>query len=308
MSTTELIDTFRAQKLVAYFNVASAVILFYEHLITFDEELRSIWTQRWTLSKLLYVFMKYSAFLQVGIIMWQQDVVNTDGEACLVSFHVTAWLFVIGLGIGEMLLSIRTWAVWKKPRLMGILLGIFWVVVWGAIFGILAVFLKTVRFDPDPNSPFPGCFISNGDPIFFLDYLLLLVYDTVMLILILIPAYKSYRMGGSSEFVRNVYRDGILYYLYLFVLSLINIIVIVKLPFDMSTILSQFERVLHAVFTGRVVLNIHAQSRDREELASYVSSVGGRRTENDGVILVPIGVTTTQTFTDSQTKISRGRA
>ncbi|KAG2017508.1 hypothetical protein CC2G_007014 [Coprinopsis cinerea AmutBmut pab1-1] len=147
-------------------------------------------------------------------------VVNEDGKACTLSFKIMGWLFVIGTGLGEMLLSIRTWAVWKKPRMMGYLLALFWCGVWGAIFAIMGVFLKTVRFDPNPDSPFPGCYISHGD---------------------------------------------------------------------------QMERVLHAVFTGRVVLNIHRQSRKREEL-SY---------SNDGVILVPM-TTTTNTFTDSQTKVPRG--
>ncbi|EAU85194.2 hypothetical protein CC1G_06210 [Coprinopsis cinerea okayama7 len=222
---------FYAQKLVGasvlrlslprqYFNLASTVILFYEHAITIGEEWNSIWTQRWTISKVLYILMKYTAFVQAALILWQLGVVNEDGKACTLSFKIMGWLFVIGTGLGEMLLSIRTWAVWKKPRMMGYLLALFWCGVWGAIFAIMGVFLKTVRFDPNPDSPFPGCYISHGD---------------------------------------------------------------------------QMERVLHAVFTGRVVLNIHRQSRKREEL-SY---------SNDGVILVPM-TTTTNTFTDSQTKVPRG--
>ncbi|KAH6909268.1 hypothetical protein BKA70DRAFT_230650 [Coprinopsis sp. MPI-PUGE-AT-0042] len=282
------IDRYNAQKLVSYFNVASSVILLWEHVITFDQELIAIWTARWTVSKCLYILMKYSAVVQVGIILWVQLIPNDQERACTISFIAIAWLLVFGLGVGELLLSIRTWAVWKKPRSMGILLGIFWVASWGAICAILVIFLKSVEFKADPNAPFPGCFLHKGDPIFFLDFIILLLYDAVMLVLILIPAYKSYKAGGTSQFVRSVYRDGIVYYVYLFALSLLNIILVLKLSLDLSTLLTQMERVLHSVLTGRVVLNIHAQSRVREN-PSLVSSHAAYATNERPVVLVTIG-------------------
>ncbi|TFK22768.1 hypothetical protein FA15DRAFT_622014 [Coprinopsis marcescibilis] len=282
-------DVFFARKTVSYMNVASACIMFYEHIITLDEEFMSIWQARWTVSKVLYILMKYSGFVQVGIILWQQTYEPAPGDtSCLVSFHITAWLIVISIGVGELLLSVRTWAVWKKPRLMGGLLLLFWLAAWGAIFAILAIFLQTVRFDHVPNAPFTGCFITFGNPIFFLDWLILLVYDTVMLVLILIPAYKAYKAGGSSQFVRAVYKDGIIYYVYLFALSALNILVVVKLPFDLSTLLTQMERVLHAVLTGRVVLHIHSLSRSNE----YDSVTSAPRlSNNDHVVMVPVSST-----------------
>ena len=49
---------------------ACMTTLLYNHLITFDQEVVAIWTARWTLSKFLYILMKYSAFAQVAIILW----------------------------------------------------------------------------------------------------------------------------------------------------------------------------------------------------------------------------------------------
>ncbi|KAH6906050.1 hypothetical protein BKA70DRAFT_1152199 [Coprinopsis sp. MPI-PUGE-AT-0042] len=282
------IARYSAQRLVAYFNVSSSVIFLWEHCITFDQELIAIWTARWTVGKCLYILMKYSAFVQVGIVLWTQVVPSEWERACKISFITVAWLLVFGLGVGELLLSIRTWAVWKTPRLMGILLGAFWVVAWGAICAILVIFLRTVEFKADPNAPFPGCFLHEANPIFFLDFIILLLYDTVMLVLILIPAYKSYKAGGTSQFVRSVYRDGIVYYVYLFALSLLNIILVLKLSLDLAILLTQMERVLHSVLTGRVILNIHAESRARQN-PSLFSSHAGYTTDEGPVILVALG-------------------
>jgi hypothetical protein len=50
------------------------------------------------------------------------------------------------------------------------------------------------------------------------------------------------------------------------------------------------QRVLHSVFTGRVVLNIHAHSRIGEDNASLiVQSHGGYTASDRPVILVDIG-------------------
>jgi hypothetical protein len=52
----------------------------------------------------------------------------------------TWWLTLI-----LVLLTLRTWAVWRSSRPMGIVLGTFWVVSWGAICSILAVSLNRVE-------------------------------------------------------------------------------------------------------------------------------------------------------------------
>jgi hypothetical protein len=44
--------------------------------------------------------------------------------------------------------------------------------------GSLANALSIPPVKADPNAPFPGCFLHNGDPIFFLDFIILLLYNT----------------------------------------------------------------------------------------------------------------------------------
>jgi len=68
------------------------------------------------------------------------------------------------------------------------------------------------------------------------------------------------RSGGlDSRFLRVVYADGIVYYIYIFGLSLLNAIIIVKLPSDYQTLLMLWLRVMHSVLGCRVVLHIRHQ-------------------------------------------------
>ncbi|KAF5342480.1 hypothetical protein D9611_001262 [Ephemerocybe angulata] len=269
----------------------------YDILITFDEEYRSIWTGRMGITKILYLFARYSTIFEVGVVLWGTSYECTstairpahsvtsnshsilqsklyletgtgDAKSLLISTYVSTWfyirgLFVIGLGFGEMIMSMRTWAVWKRSKKLGIFLLIFWPVCWIAGFVIAGLFAKTVKFDPSPMSQFKGCFVTEASPILFIAFVILLLYDTVNLVLISIPAYNSCeaktaklystrcllisapplcpdRRGGTSQLVRSVYTDGIVYYVYLFALSALNIIVIVKMPTDLVTLLSMY--------------------------------------------------------------------
>ncbi|GJJ15527.1 hypothetical protein Clacol_009805 [Clathrus columnatus] len=51
-----------------YFQVASGVILIYDHLITFGQEIEQIWTQPWTGATLLFALIRYISTLQRPII------------------------------------------------------------------------------------------------------------------------------------------------------------------------------------------------------------------------------------------------
>ncbi|TEB31489.1 hypothetical protein FA13DRAFT_1663305, partial [Coprinellus micaceus] len=289
----------RNARIVSYFNVASCCIMIYDVLITLDEEVRSIWSGRLSWSKLLYLFVRYSTIFEVGVILWA-DFIKL-AWALYRSLDLRSLnslgLFVIGLAIGEMIMSMRTWAVWKRDKKLGIALAILWPICWISGFTITGIWLQTVRFDPSPMAQFQGCFLTDASQLLFVAWLTLLLYDTVNFVLICIPAYHSFRLGGGSHFVKAVYTDGIVYYAYLFALSAANIVVVVTMPRDLQTLLSMMERVLHAVFTCRMVLHIHSISRangphtEDHSIPTY--------TPGDTIVLKPLGSQEESAFCES---------
>jgi len=79
-----------------------------------------------------------------------------------------------------------------------------------------------------------------------------------MLTLILVPAVWAYRSGGNSGLIKAVYRDGVVYYLYLFVLSFVNVVVVKTHPTQYQHLLTSMERLLHSILTSRVLLHMRA--------------------------------------------------
>ncbi|KAF9070504.1 hypothetical protein BDP27DRAFT_1446983 [Rhodocollybia butyracea] len=139
-------------------------------------------------------------------------------------------------------------------------------------------------------SPIPqiGCAILAGKSMFFLVFVIFMVYEAVILTLILIPALAYFRSGNWSALTTVVYRDGIIYYLFLFVFSVVNVVAILVLPNDLQVFFSP-QRVMHTLLTSRVILHIRSQLRKpqtvllREEAASFSLGDGPDRQRDPSI-------------------------
>ncbi|KAF8500020.1 hypothetical protein JB92DRAFT_2980302, partial [Gautieria morchelliformis] len=52
-----------------YFNVAGAMLLIYDHMLTLDVEVGFIWSARWSVAKVLYLMVGYLGF-SVSIVLF----------------------------------------------------------------------------------------------------------------------------------------------------------------------------------------------------------------------------------------------
>ncbi|CAA7267475.1 unnamed protein product [Cyclocybe aegerita] len=256
-----LADSIVYTRIVSYVNAGSFAVLFFDSLLTLNRELVTIWQSKWNYTKFMYLLTRYSTFVEAGVVIYQLSIPGDWYRDCALAFKTNAMLFVFGLGTGEIIMTIRTWAVWGKNPVLRWFLPIFYLLVWAGGFGVTGYFLSTLEFEPNPRTPYIGCYATYASPIIFISWVLLLVYDTVMFVLMVIPAWRAYRMGGSSRLIRVVYRDGLMYYLYLFGFSLVNIIVILTAPGDLFLVISLLSRVFHAILACRVVLHIAENAR-----------------------------------------------
>jgi len=179
---------------------------------------------------------------------------------CAKIYPLISVLTMCGLAASEMLLTLRTWAVWNRNKRLTIILSILFVLVWGAAFVILVIYLKSVTFVDPPFPGFEGCILAHSNIAFFYLWFHIITWDTLTLVLILVPAVRAYRYGGNSALMTSVYREGIVYYIYLFVLSFVNIILGITLPMQYQHLLATVERMIHSMLSSRVLLQIRAQA------------------------------------------------
>lgn len=121
------------------------------------------------------------------------------------------WEMMSSLFIGllsKVIMTMRTWAVWNRNRTLTYVLPIFFIFVWGGSMVTVGIFLRTVRcqhsffkkswppitllialffslaVDPSPLTPYAGCHLTRSDPIIFVSWVLLLLYDTGAIVII----------------------------------------------------------------------------------------------------------------------------
>jgi len=225
-------------------------------------EVDLVWKSKWNFMKGLYLFQRYLPFIDtVWRVLHLQIRGSLTKTECRNLYYSTGVMMAAGIAASEMILTLRTWAVWNRSKYLSIILSILYVLVWGSCIAIVCIFLNSVKFSDPPYTGLKGCFLTQANKNLVIVWVQLIAWDTLVLVLMLVPGVQGYQYGNRS-LIKVIYRDGVIYYLYLFVLSLINIVLVKTLPPQYQQLLSSVERMLHSTLTSRVILHIRARAED----------------------------------------------
>ncbi|KAH9475847.1 hypothetical protein JR316_0011407 [Psilocybe cubensis] len=277
--------------------VAAGVFFAYDWMLTLGMEIELIWKAKWTYIKVLYLFQRYLTFYDTFyasyLLMFGK---NLSKETCKSLFTQMRVSYLVGIIAAETLCSIRIWAVWNKDRRFFIILPICAICIWGPATAAMASAIVVSQYTDAPYRGFVGCFNTNAKDI-HLEYVwaCLLAYDAISLVLVMIPGIRIYHQGliGRSRLSHVVFRDGVIYYITLFLFSLLNIIFSVSLESATRSSLANMGRALHSTLASRVVLHmrdtVHTPRSDYEVAAKHMraSNVHFTRTvhRDDGAVI-----------------------
>ncbi|KAJ3501359.1 hypothetical protein NLJ89_g9372 [Agrocybe chaxingu] len=191
MDPVVLVENLRVLTVIKRIDLAATVVFLWDYLLTLGMEVEHIWASKWTIVKVLFLIQRYIPFIDI-----------------------------MGLGMYTVL-CLRVWVVWNRKKSMAFLLAILFAGSWIPAIALLMVFVKTIKYMALPP-PFLGCIVAAADESSSFEFFL--VWDTVMLLLMLTATLRSYQRSGRTALFKIVYGEGIIYYFYLFLISLINII------------------------------------------------------------------------------------
>ncbi|TFK33946.1 hypothetical protein BDQ12DRAFT_657458 [Crucibulum laeve] len=274
-----------------YLDMASIAILVYDYWITFSLEVEYIWPSSWSIAKGLFLITRYLPFVDAATVLSRNYIPGLSTGACELIYRINAISILVGVVIGEstdrffyshspssshfyiVILSLRTWAVWGKGRKFGILLAIFTVVVVIPTIPVLTRVSDSTKFIMPPQPLDRGCFFVGGSRLLSLSWMILMLYDGVLLMLMVIKGFRELSLTANQRLLRVVLQQGILYYLYLFGLSTANVIIIWTLPVDRVNLMALLERIIHALLTCRVVFYIRQQVSTQQMYGHSLTSV-----------------------------------
>ncbi|KAF8980597.1 hypothetical protein BDQ17DRAFT_914230 [Cyathus striatus] len=243
--------------------VAAFSSMIYDYMLTFDLEVKFIWSAPWGVVKILYLLTRYILFFNITFATAAQLASAESSPECKALHQANIVFAVSGMIASESLLTIRTWAVCGNRRWLGIVLSFCFSAFFCALVVTNAAVLSTFKFLMQ-DSPLRGllheCLVTRQDAhLSVILGCLVLVYDAVNMGIIIMPAYYAIKQG-SSNLVLVVLRDGLIYYVYIFIMSAASIAVFTKLTGHHTTLVTAFGHTLHAIFTCRVVLHAREEA------------------------------------------------
>ncbi|KAG7091666.1 hypothetical protein E1B28_010686 [Marasmius oreades] len=251
-SDVNILETLQHEMIDHYFLAAGGALFIYDVFINLDVELMYIWPavnlRKRPINKVsvafnfMYLAQRYLPLVD-QVILDQYILFGAPSTtACMIGFTMSAWCSILGILLSELMLALRIWAVWERSAFIGVILIALSLGCSAPAMFFFARFMQGIQYFEfhlsRPSQDIGRCLnlMTNRDV--YICWILLMVYDSASFILMAIPGFRAYREGGSSDLVKLVYRDGVIYYALLFLVSLVNVIIILLLPHDLVIIIS----------------------------------------------------------------------
>ncbi|KAJ7777960.1 hypothetical protein DFH07DRAFT_951039 [Mycena maculata] len=239
----------------------------FDYILTVELEVSLMWSSNWSLPKLLFFLSRYSPLFDVPMLLYYSMVSGLSFEKCSQLHAGASWGTVFGIAIAEAILILRTYALSGGRRGVLICFTAIWIVAILSSIVFLVLFLQSVTYGPPPLPNIPGCSLVAGNVVFAsIPFIIVLLNDTVIMAYTLWIGLANYRYSRNPLIVA-LYRDGITYYLFLCIVSAVNVAALLQAPKSLAQLFNTFLRVLHSVLSTRILLHVREIEKIESERA-----------------------------------------
>ncbi|KAJ8501501.1 hypothetical protein ONZ45_g12129 [Pleurotus djamor] len=257
------------------FALVATTILFYDHLLTFGDEIQHIWKKPKTPLSLLFLLNRYFAppvFIICIIALFSPDwtvetlvgfvypliIFSMDHFRCTSFAKFEGVLTLVTVMVAESMLILRVYAVYHQSRLVLVACLTVWITQLGLMSYILAHSGPVVI----PRTPVTyGCIlVADLGSLNILFVVPSIVFDTTIFVMLMVALVKKARDHPLSMMLQIILRDGILYFVVVFMLNSAWTGTGLGLSMDLKNILSFPCTAMTNVLIGRLTLNLRKNS------------------------------------------------
>ncbi|KAF9466691.1 hypothetical protein BDZ94DRAFT_129860 [Collybia nuda] len=243
-------------ELKSYIILIVSTILAYDWLCTIDEEVAYVWSRPWSLGTFVFILNRYLPAVDTYMVMnlaWMAS----SPQFCYRHHVIMMWFLASGMFLSELILILRTYAIWNGQRSILICLILVALVTLSTLLAVLIVGMDALTYGP-AKGPNHGCNIIRTNDITLIYYLTILASETIIVILTVIKAIQN--RGSRSSWVLQLSRDGLVFYVFMLGMTIANVVVTVTTSSPRyKNFLAFPQRVLHSILCTRVILLILRQ-------------------------------------------------
>ncbi|KAI0777610.1 hypothetical protein BD413DRAFT_467056 [Trametes elegans] len=251
-----LLEAIPAIEKTRYAELASTVIILFDHIITLDQEHTS-----WSTGKVLFLVNRYYALCIVICLSW---------------FRWQGWTGVITFVIAELILQLRLYALYFRDKRI---LACMVTVCLGAaassayVMGNALSQIRSIAVTL-PHTGSTVCVPTSLPTHFYAFWIPMLISESVLCGLALFRGFQSYRPGSNmfqngKRIIEVLVRDSLFYFVIIFATYLVNACLFLTRPDSEVEIAIGFAVALSVVLANRLCLNVRGHIRaGREPLSS----------------------------------------
>ncbi|KAJ6615409.1 hypothetical protein B0H10DRAFT_2041310 [Mycena sp. CBHHK59/15] len=248
-------------KLVSYVKAAFLTALAYDTLLHFGQEYHYVWQSHWSFIKCLYLWTRYSTFIDTIVALQETLDMHRDSSSCSHIVDFTTVFAGVGIGVTEMILMVRTYALYgRSKKLLR-----FFLMMWLSVAGVnvWAVIKYTASFKTQaPPSATSSCYLSSTSNIGLVCYVSFLTMETIIVLLTVWKGFHTFSVTNSTfqhtHFVTSFYRDGILFYLAILVFFITDVVIQAVAPSGLRFVADTPLRVMHSILSCHLVTHDRA--------------------------------------------------
>ncbi|TFK26566.1 hypothetical protein FA15DRAFT_667262 [Coprinopsis marcescibilis] len=250
-----------------YILMGCMAALIHEYTLTFIREVNYVWTCPWFFGLPLFYINRYVPFINIGVFLYI-NFGHVPHTVCYRLVSGTIWLIAMASFFAQMIIILRTFALWQNNPVVVKSLSLFLTVSIILTFVLTGKQLGHMNFAPTPKF-LPGCIAIEDSDLSLYVYVVLFVMEAIIVGLTVIKAIQHLRASRTS-WLSQLYKNGIFYCLCVLALSTGNIIVplVPTIPYAYKQTMRMPQHVLHSIFCNRVILQIlqyrhEVQQQDR---------------------------------------------
>ncbi|KAF7364281.1 hypothetical protein MSAN_01088000 [Mycena sanguinolenta] len=259
-------------QLVSRIDVGMLTVLTYDTLLNVDQEYRLVWQSPWSIVKFLYLFARYSPFVDGALGVHIRTQLGITPETCHIMTGFARIFAVLGTIITELILTVRTYALYEQSLSLLSFLAVMWLAITGV--NIWALVQWTGSLIPVSMSTANSCNLDSHQNIGITIYASILAGETIIVLLTAWKGLHTFWLSRSiyrhSQLITTFYRDGLLFYLAIFVILVVDVSLELQAPPGLKFIADSSLRAMQSILACHLVL--HGRSVAREE--TYVEDSG----------------------------------
>ncbi|KAF9020582.1 hypothetical protein BDP27DRAFT_1411696 [Rhodocollybia butyracea] len=206
-------------QIMVYAQVAMLALLTYDYILSLGQEVAYIWASNWGSVKVLYFFSRYSPFIDTILAIEEKLNHRVDSASCNRTMTFNTVFTSLGIGISDLILIVRTYAMYQRSRTVLIILLVLWVAVLAV--GVVAASRwstsDTVAFSESITlSGGSSCFLIGENKAGVVSYISLLLAETVLVMFTVWNGFRESQsypqhgfFGATQSVLITFYRDAI---------------------------------------------------------------------------------------------------